>query len=192
MSPNYESLNPNQNRIFAASLPLVFSKFAENKVYQNSKPESAVNAAISSQNATWQFIICLQRHITVYRDIFDSVNLFSPSLPAGKFKTGRMPMSYFIFLLTQFNCVWANSRRGETDCKSQCKRTKITRGEINPIYSMYDAAHQMIRDVICLDKIYHIPVYVCQKFTTNFPQISFSYQYVQRARSVPDVFLMDF
>lgn len=54
--------------------------------------------------------------ITVYREIF-APDLFSPlssALLTVEFKTGWIPMSSINW---RHNCVWANSRRGETVCK---------------------------------------------------------------------------
>lgn len=49
---------------------------------------------------TFNRLVCDQSLIvanTVYKEIFTPI-LFSPSLPAGEFRTGQIPMSYIIFL----------------------------------------------------------------------------------------------
>lgn len=53
----------------------------------------------------------------------------SPSLFVGEFKTGRIPVR-----VSNYLCVWANSRRGEIVRKR--RRAKITRGKYNPVYSI--------------------------------------------------------
>lgn len=50
--------------------------------------------------------------ITVCGEIFAPV-LFRPSLPAGEFTTGRMPMSNPVLSFFKYNCIWANSSRAK-------------------------------------------------------------------------------
>lgn len=74
---------------------------------------------------TWIFVFVLFNSYTVYRKLFTP---FCAKLRLGEFQCQKL--SFF-----KENCVWANSGRGETVCKS--KSAKITREEDNLVYNMY-------------------------------------------------------
>lgn len=60
---------------------------------------------------------------TVNREIFAPI-LFPPFLPTSSYKFKTSKIRYLKLSLFYYNCVWANSRVGQTVCK--CKGEKIT------------------------------------------------------------------
>lgn len=96
--------------------------------------------------------------ITIYWEIFAPV-LISPLSFGCQLANIRLGESQCLKLfLVKQNCVWANSRRGETGCK--CRRAKILPGAKITLYTV-------LKILKLVWKYVHVFVYQSTVFLTN-------------------------